>query len=112
MFEEFLNKEGSTLVSKIQANIQSAGKNATRKTSRSLKSTVIDNDKFTKLTIDAAPWFFTLETGRGPTKNSAKSNPSLLENIIEWSNAKGILINPYALTKKIHKKGTKLFQLG
>ena len=109
MFEELLNKEGSQLVSKIQSNIQSAGKNATGKTARSLKTTVIDNDKVTKLTIDAAPWFFTLETGR----KAGKRPP--IAPIMEWIQAKGIQGGKglaYAIAVNIGKKGTKLFQTG
>lgn len=54
-----------------------------------------------------------LEDGRGPTKPGAPAgNPTLLEAITEWVEAKGVGGNPYAITKTIHKHGTKLYRMG
>ena len=59
-----------------------------------------------------ASWIYHLEHGRGPTKSSTPSNPTLLEAIKQWITAKGLDLNPYAVAKKIHKFGTKLYREG
>ena len=48
------------------------------------------------------------DEGRGPTKNT-NGNGELIEKIKEWVLAKGVNINPYAITKSIHEKGTKAY---
>lgn len=58
-----------------------------------------------------------LETGRGPTSPTGPymADPdglSLLDHITAWIDAKGLDLNPYAVTKTIHKEGTKLYKAG
>lgn len=55
-----------------------------------------------------------LEHGRGPTKASGGggADGTLLEVITQWIDDKGLDLNPYAVTKTIHKYGTRLFRQG
>lgn len=66
------------------------------------------------LTITAKPFFKVVETGRGPTRaDYQKGERPLIEAIKEWVKAKGMEEGlAYAITKSIHKKGTKLYQEG
>lgn len=113
MLVKYLNNEGNSIVKEVQANIQSAGKNASGETSRSLLNEVKETEDKLTMRISGSPWFFTLETGRKPTKpNAKKGDPTLIEKIKRWVLVKGIDISPYAITKKIHNKGTKLYRQG
>ena len=54
-----------------------------------------------------------LEHGRGPTKSGGGgADSTLLEAITQWIDDKGLDMNPYAVTKTIHKYGTRLFRQG
>ena len=57
-------------------------------------------------------YFSVLEFGRGPTKAGArKGSPTLLEEIKKWIQKKNLNLNPYAVTRNIHKFGTVTFRL-
>lgn len=63
----------------------------------------------------AGGWIIYLENGRGPTSPTGPyqhSDDSLLDIITQWIKDKGLDLNPYAVTKKIHKEGTRLYRLG
>lgn len=113
--ERFLNE----LAEKIKANIP----NATGKSAESITVEVkkIDDPIFGKIEgyIYGANWIWNLEFGRGPTKNSTPSTPTLRESILEWIKAKNIVSGDkeqlslsYAISKKIHNEGTKLYRSG
>lgn len=61
-----------------------------------------------------------LEDGRGPTRNTTPSKPTLREAIEEWLEHRSITLRPgqtkkdlaYAIAASIHAKGTRLFQRG
>jgi len=59
-----------------------------------------------------------LEVGRGPTRNRTKGAPTLRENILIWIRAKGLATGKeaeslsYAISKKIHAEGTRLYRSG
>jgi hypothetical protein len=71
------------------------------------------------LLIDGASYVFTVEEGRGPTKDTS-GNGDLYRNILTWLVAKGIQPTKgstreqqaFAITNKIHKEGTQLFRRG
>ena len=86
---------------------------ATRRTLNSLQ--VIPSDTGGKLV--AAEHIIYLEDGRGPTSPTgpymkSPDGKSLTETIAAWIDAKGLDLNPYAVAKKIHKEGTKLYRQG
>lgn len=63
-------------------------------------------------------WIFkAYETGRGKTVNSAAGSPTLQERLAKWLQGKGHSLKEatglsWNLSKRIHEKGTKLFQDG
>jgi hypothetical protein len=87
----------------------------TGKSAASVDFTVSHTANTAELQITAKKFFRVVETGRGPTKSGAsKSTPSLVDAIKEWLKAKGEsdVGMAYAISKRIHKKGTKLYQQG
>lgn len=59
--------------------------------------------------IGAFYTFYMIE-GRGPTDPDAPpGEPRLIDIIKKWIRDKGLLLNPFAVTKNIHEKGTKQF---
>jgi hypothetical protein len=53
-----------------------------------------------------------MEFGRGPTRPGAKKgNPTLFEQIKAWIDKKGLELNPYAVTRNIHKYGTMTWRM-
>lgn len=60
-----------------------------------------------------------LEHGRGPTKTSTPSQPTLRTRIEQWVEQRGITPNgisqaslAYLIARKIHREGTKLYREG
>lgn len=84
--------------------------NASGKTLASLE--VIPSNTGGKLV--AAKHIIFLETGRAPTSPYAPymEGRPLIEIISQWISDKGLDLNPYAVTKKIHKEGTRLYREG
>lgn len=83
-------------------SMQSKGRYATGETVAALE-TVVNDDTGQLL---APAYIDALELGRGPTSPGATAgDPPLIDKIKEWTAAKGIDINPYAITKQIHKQG-------
>lgn len=100
-----------TIQQEIVDQIISKKMNASGRTIESLQ--VIPSNTGAKLV--AAPHIIFLEDGRGPTSPTGpyqQSNESLLEIITKWIDDKGLDLNPYAVTKTIHAKGTKLYRQG
>lgn len=71
-----------------------------------------------KVDLLLADYWYYLENGRGPTKSTSSSNPSLFESILSWIKVKGIVPQPdekgrlpseqslaYLITRKIHNEG-------
>lgn len=107
-----LNGYGQTTIDQIRANLSSAGKNVTGKTSQSLRYEVTNQGTKATLKVIGKPFFAVVETGRKPTP-SAKPSKAFVENIKEWLQAKGMEIKPaYAIALSINKKGTALFRDG
>lgn len=113
MIPEILNKNGIVLIDTIKANMTAAGQNATGKTAQSLRIEIKQEGTKYRLTVLGRPFFRTIQTGRGPTKpGSPLSYPSLLDQIKEWMEAKGIAGSPWGITQSIHQTGTKLWRQG
>lgn len=64
------------------------------------------NSGFQILAAEHAP---TVEYGRGPTQK-ASGGGQVVRRIMEWLKAKGSDANPYAVSKTIHIKGTRLWR--
>lgn len=75
---------------------------ATGRTAKAVRYELYENG----FAIYAPSHLQTLITGRKPTSNTGGGD--LLENIKEWIKAKGLTLNAYAVTKKIHKFGVKV----
>lgn len=104
----FFEKRKEAIIARIN---QASGK-----TARRIFYTV-DN---TGGTLYGPDYIEALEDGRGPTKVSTPSKPTLREAIEEWLQYVAISPPPgktkrdlaYAIAASIHAKGTKLFQQG
>lgn len=109
-----LEKFGEELVRKYRASIDSVS----GKTADSIHAVATD----TELDIRGASYIFALEYGRGPTREGAlNGNPTLFEAIKQWALLKGVIKDldskaslgiVAAITRKIHKEGTKLYRSG
>lgn len=116
---EALDDVGSDIVETLRENLAKAGKNATGKTSKSLRHEVTDEDGVIALTVYGRPFFNAVETGRGPRKSTTQG--TFKEGMLEWMQARGI---GSALDQKgkerlarfftwrINKLGDRLFRSG
>lgn len=86
------------------------GMNATGRTLQSFetKTTATGGELYANSNI------YFMEHGRGPTGPGPykQTDQTLLEAIKEWIEAKNLDLNPYAVTNKIHKLGTRLYRQG
>lgn len=112
--QRLLKKLGDELVKKFQAAV--ATRSATGKTAQSIFAETTENT----LDVRGPRYLGALEYGRRPTRPGAqKGSPTLFEMIKEWALAKGVVSSVekgseglgivWAITKKIHKKGTLLY---
>jgi hypothetical protein len=99
-FKEF----GKQLVLDAQKALETRGNNASGTLSASIEDTGANNE----INIVALRYGQSLQFGRQPTVNDG--NGELLERIRAWIQAKGLSLSPYAVTKKIHKQGTRRYQ--
>lgn len=110
--QQLLQNLGDEIAKKLAANIPSA-------TGRTAKKIHAVSEPFA-VEVLGPSYIFALEYGRGPTKNTTPSNPTLFEAIKEWAMARGIISGEskselgivWGITKKIHNEGTKLFRSG
>lgn len=109
---KLLEGYGQSTVQQIRDNLASAGKNATGKTSTSLRYSVEDNGTKATLRIIGKPFFAVVETGRKPTPQYDKPSENFVQSIKDWMDAKGKTGSAYGLARHIHQKGTKLFRDG
>ncbi|WP_187774826.1 hypothetical protein [Pedobacter sp. BS3] len=96
----------------IKANMIANNQVATRKTIDSFE-VITPNDVSAELW--AAKWVMALEDGRKPTSHTGpfqSAGKTLVESIKEWIAAKKLDLNPYAVARKIHAEGTKLYRQG
>ena len=83
-------------------SLKKHGRYASGKTEENTTVVEVEN----KIELQAPFYVTLLETGRPPTSPDAQpGNPTLFEAIKEWIAAKGLDLNPFAVTKKIHDKG-------
>lgn len=97
-----------TVQAEIIDQIIKQGMTASGKTAASLE--VIPSN--TGGSLVAAKHIIFLEDGRGPTKTGQAGDPKLIDIIKQWIEDKGLDINPYAVTRTIHEKGTRLYRNG
>jgi hypothetical protein len=101
-----LRAQSARLIADFRQALARRGNNATGKLSESLE----DVGGVSEINIVANRYGQSLQFGRQPTVNDG--NGELLERIKAWIEVKGLsdTLNPYAVTKKIHKEGTKRWQ--
>lgn len=102
--QDILRLGGGVFKTELAKKFDEFNLNATGRTLRSIDPQVIGN----RLTIFGADHIQTVQDGRPPTKKSG--NGELIAAIKEWAAAKNIKVNVYAVTKKIHKEGTRLWR--
>lgn len=109
---KILTEESNSFVQKVRGNITSTGTNATGKTSDSIRYEVTENGNKIILEFFGREYFATVETGRKPTPDK-KPSRTMIENITEWVNAKGIPESAvWGIATNIQKQGTALFRKG
>lgn len=101
----FFFGEAVTKKAELQRNLERYGRKATGRTINAIR----EEHNETGFEIYGPKHVYTLIYGRGPTKGGGSGSGSLLESIKEWIAAKGLSLNPYAVTAKIHKRGTRLY---
>lgn len=102
-----LSGYGNSVVQQIRQNMSAANKNATGKTSRSLRFEVREQGTKTTLKVLGKPFIAVIETGRKATPQYTKPSKSFVDEIRLWTQARGINPNAaYAISKSIHKNGT------
>lgn len=112
--QDILKKFGEDTVSIIRTNLAATDTNAGGETSKSLESVQADN----RVTVSGRPFIYAVETGRGPTRRGNQGGPTLQKQILDWikTGKPGISENiegaSWAISKFIHKNGTKLFREG
>lgn len=93
-----MNNLKTDVINSIQAN----GRYATGETVAALEVTVEGETG----QLLAPAYIDALEYGRKPTSpGAATGNPTVFEQVEKWITAKGLDLNPYAVTKNIHKHG-------
>lgn len=110
--QELLQKYGDALSEGLKKSIPKATGKTASKIFAQAEETAVD--------VNGPEHIFALEYGRGPTKSSSKSDPTLFEAIKEWALAKSIINDESkeslsivgAITRKIHNEGTLLYREG
>lgn len=104
---EIIREEMEAIVSEIKAVYNSSGRRASGEFERGLNVVYGKNE--------ATLQGYTYLAGRGATKNSTPSSPTLYEAILEWIKAKNIVPREpsmkvtslaYLISRKIHREGT------
>ncbi len=92
----------NSLKTDVINSMQAKGRFASGETIAALETAEIDE----QIQLLAPWWIDALEVGRQPTSpNAPAGDPTVFEEIQKWIAAKGLDLNPYAVTKNIHKKG-------
>lgn len=103
---KILDKAGEGIVKSIKEHIP----NATGKTARSIEYIAEARGEKYKLIVLGREYLMALETGRKPKGD--KPSPSMVKNIQEWMDAKGMEGSAYGIARYINKHGSKLYREG
>jgi len=99
-------------IEQVKINLDTAGTKATGKTAKSLRFEVTEKGNNLVVEVFGREYFATVETGRKPTPDK-KPSRAMIDNIKEWTNAKGIPESAaWGIATNINKFGTKLWQQG
>jgi hypothetical protein len=114
---DILNLQGEAVITDLRQSFEKNKVNASGRLSASLESETTVTPAYTRLTVSALGYIFAAEEGRGPSKNS--EGGVLFERILQWIDDKGLNIPEkdkkgvaFAITKKIHEEGTRLYRKG
>lgn len=106
--KSFFFGEAVSKKAELQKSLERYGRKATGRTIAAIR----EEHTETGFEIYGPRHIYTLVYGRGPTSPNGpyqNSGQSLLQSIKEWIAAKGLNLNPFAVTAKIHKRGTRLY---
>jgi len=95
------------VVKDLKDNYHKLGLKASGEYEEALWGEIKKNGDVTELIVWGAPHGHYMEHGRGKTTNAGGGVP-LIDLIKEWIRVKGLTLNPYAVTKKIHNEGIKV----
>lgn len=104
MKQDFFQTEAEQKVKDLRESLRKHGRHASGKTAAAIRGEATDEG----YEIYGPRHIYTLVYGRKPT-GSGGGNGSLLDNIKAWIAEKHLDLNPYAVTAKIHREGTKLY---
>lgn len=111
--DSLFRREGDKIVDALRASYDRFGVNASGDLSRTTESKVLVAAQSISLQIIVNKYALTLEPGRGPTRNN--QGGKLYPAIRKWVDDKGVGEPAkrdgiaWAITKSIHKKGTRAF---
>lgn len=108
-----LNRLGLELTSKTRKDLQSKGKNASNKLTRSLNHRVVVKSGAISFRWFGASHWGAVDGGRKPSEGGTKGSGKLKSRISKWIKQKGIVPSgnttheqlTFLITRKIHEKG-------
>lgn len=106
MLQQILQKHADLYIQRVTEGFQRNDVNATGKTIASVRPKV---GAF-GFEVTGAGYILAIEYGRGQTRGGGGGGRSLVDQIKDWIAAKGLDLNPYAVAKSIHMKGTALYR--
>jgi hypothetical protein len=114
---ELLKEDGADIVEAMQTLFVQYKINATGNLSRNTLYQVFENPKGTQLIVTSLAYIYTIDTGRGVTKN--RTGDFKVQDIVTWLVAKRITPKKgtleqmaYAVWKSINEKGTRTYRNG
>jgi hypothetical protein len=105
MKQDFFQAEADLKVDDLRESLRRYKHNASGRTAAAIRSEA----SLEGYDIYGPAHIYTLVYGRKPTQKGGGGSGSLLDNIKAWIASKNLDLNPYAVTAKIHRDGTKLF---
>jgi hypothetical protein len=113
-----LEREGSKLITELQAAMVAENANASGRTSESLAYSITEQDGGLNFTLSGGVGWAFVEQGRGATRR--KGNGKLRDIIRQWIDDRGIEpedgmskdVLAIIITRAIHRRGTLLHFLG
>ena len=112
MLKDVLNTIGETIVQDLRENMQRYGRNASGKTSQSIRFETLQTPLVSKVMVFGESQILNLEYGRKPTQNR-QGGVFTVQTIADWIIAKGIQSDlplkslAFLIWRKINREGYK-----
>ena len=117
--EEFLEELLTNIMNDIKKDLKSNGQFASGETERLFEVKLLPTKNGIEGVLFGPSYLQALITGRGPTRSGGGSgSQTLQQKILEWMKIKGIGAGEeqegisWAISKKMHEEGNKLFRDG